>query len=203
MNSLRKLVAVVAVAVMNLTSNALTVSISDPAALGVMVNMDGASPAIQAGYVNTLIGLPLNGTSVVPHNPTGPKNDFIITRSNNSWNPMPGLVNETDSTQNINTEISKNVPNPNFTSSGSGWDIVLAKYGNHSIVWILDGAAFTIPMNGTFSVPNTSGYDQKTVGLSHWIGFTEHQNNVPEGGATFALLGIGSLALAAMRRRKA
>lgn len=79
---------------------------------------------------------------------------------------------------------------------GDGYLYAIAKYGGGrdagiSIIYYLGGVAFDFPN----SAPNTQ------LGLSHVTFFTPGSTNVPDGGATAALLGLGILGLAAIRRK--
>jgi hypothetical protein len=124
-----------------------------------------------------------------------------------------GLVNSVVNPDFLTTDGQLGGPTPanvgNQFSVGSGWEYLLVRYdGNQGgiVILKLGGEDALVPFysydifnsysGGKNPTPSTTSY-----GVSHYVLVGTHTTNVPEGGATVALLGIGSLALAAARRR--
>jgi len=102
----------------------------------------------------------------------------------------------------VSTGVKTNEEDPGFNPAlPAGFEFVLGKYGsgstgNISVVWWLDG--------GAFSVPNTVTLNGKTSGgLSHYTTFGGTTTQVPDGGMTLALLGLSLAGVGYMRRKLA
>jgi hypothetical protein len=95
-----------------------------------------------------------------------------------------------------------NPPDGYFTVSG--WDYIVVQYGGNGggvhVAIQLDGLSANIPFDSAFLnvVPGAKGGSDKFA-VSHYMLSGSH--TVPDGGMTVALLGLGSLALAGMRRK--
>lgn len=78
------------------------------------------------------------------------------------------------------------------------YDYILGKYGNDVVVWYIGN----LPQDGTIILPNKvkDWFPELNGGLSH-TSFLNGSTNVPDGGATAALLGLGVLGLAVIRRK--
>ena len=77
------------------------------------------------------------------------------------------------------------------------YQYVLGKYGQDALVWYIGDLA----QNGTLTLPGTAFGN----GLSHTTFFNPQARDrqVPDGGATAALLGLGIAGLAFARRKMA
>ena len=146
---------------------------------GVVGTIDAGSPANpsdEVGYVNNLlniIGANIAAT-ISAHNYVTGGTDYSGSVSNGIQTPS-GRVNT--------------VPAGNL--------FVLAKYGDTDVVFYLGGNSVVLPTDGSSLIMNPPG--NNGLGLSHFTTFTS-TTNVPDGGATAALLGLGFLGMAALRK---
>ncbi len=137
-----------------------------------------AGDADRTLFVNTMIGLALNGSTHVfigPH-------DNLVTRSNNDFGPLATAVfalNGTGRTIDLGTGLHP---------------YLFAKYGGPNFgseVWYVGN------LSGIITIPGTGG----GYGLSGWTLFGRGGvAGVPDGGATVLLLGAGLCALGIARR---
>lgn len=84
-----------------------------------------------------------------------------------------------------------NYPEDPPVDGPAGYEFVLAKLGNTAFVWYVGGEAFNL--GSDFGPGN---------GLSHWAAFNSTTTNVPDGGTTAALLGLGLVAMSMIARRR-
>jgi VPDSG-CTERM motif len=156
-------------------ANALT--IGDSQELGFVDPGLPASDANRTLFVNTMIGLALNGST---HVIIGP-HDNLVMRSNNDFGPLPTAV----FAQNGNTTT---------IDLGSGlYSYLYAKYDGPNFgaeVWYVGN------LSGMITIPATGG----GYGLSGWTLFGPGVTQVPDGGATVMLLGAAFCALGIARR---
>jgi len=164
------------------------ITINDANVVGTIVSGEPASIANEVDWVNKLLSL---GENVV----NTPYGGHLLSRSST---PYSGSVSEVGAFR-LNADISKDVPNPAFTLTVSGYDYVLAKYdgpNGGAVVWYLGGGTMTLPADSSGLWENTSG---KGYGISHWTGFGP--SNVPDGGTTIALLGSALVGIGALNRK--
>jgi hypothetical protein len=168
---------------------ARAISINDPGVVGTIVSGEPASVSDEVWYVNSLLGLGANVVDQIITDPFNPFDDHKYSTSSTDYN---GTVSDVGSVRAIADDLG-------FSLHVSGFDYVLAKYDGPNggdVVWFLGGVGFDLPSDssGLWSNPAGQGY-----GISHWTAFDPH--TVPDGGATVALLGLGLLGLAGLRRR--
>ena len=156
--------------------NASALTIGDSQELGFVDPGLPASDADRTLFVNTLIGLALNGST---HVIIGP-HDNLATRSNNDFGPLPSAVfalNGGTTTIDLGTGL---------------YSYLLAKYDGPnygSEVWYVGN------LSGIITIPATGG----GYGLSGWTLFGPGAG-VPDGGITVMLLGVAIGALGIARR---
>ena len=157
--------------------NASALTIGDSQELGFVDPGLPASDADRTLFVNSLIGLALNGST---HVIIGP-HDNLATRSNNDFGPLPSAVfalNGGTTTIDLGTGL---------------YSYLLAKYDGPnygSEVWYVGN------LSGIITIPATGG----GYGLSGWTLFGPGTTQVPDGGITVMLLGAGLGALGIARR---
>ncbi len=160
------------------TAGAVALSLHDSNELGFMTSAPSSGDADRTGYVNFLIGMNLGTT----FNDTGSGGSGqIYTRSINDFG---SLATAAWSQNGIGTTIDLGT---------GGFDYIFAKYNGSnsgSEVWNISG------MTGTLTIPSTVGKS----GLSGWTLLTPGSNQVPDGGATVALLGTALVILEILRR---
>ena len=156
--------------------NASALTIGDSQELGFVDRGLPAGDADRTLFVNTMIGLALNGST---HVIIGPHNN-LITRSNNNFGPLPTAVFAlTGHTKTIDL--------------GTGlYSYLFAKYnGNFGAeVWYVGN------LSGIITIPATAGGYR----LSLWKLFGPGVTQVPDGGATVMLLGAAIAVLGTARR---
>lgn len=146
-------------------------------------SIDPGSPASiteEVDYVETLLGMGANDQLIEPINSN---NDRTFTTFAYDAAVVPIVV----------ADYVKFDP-PSNPASVTGYQFVLAKFGNTSWVWELtSGETFVVPQqfNG---VSNTGN------GISHYSVFNKTTTRVPDGGTTIALLGMSLLGLGGARR---
>jgi hypothetical protein len=156
--------------------NASALTIGDTHELGFVDPGLPAGDADRTLFVNTMIGLALNGST---HVIIGP-HDNLITRSNNDFGPLPTAVfalNGSTTTIDLGTGL---------------YSYFLAKYDGPNYgaeVWYVGN------LSGIITIPATGGgFD-----LSGWTLFGPGAG-VPDGGITVMLLGVALGALGIARR---
>lgn len=163
-------------------AKAIVLTINDGlnGAVGGMVGtIDPGAPADLASeiaYINHLLSLGANDTDTVTDHP----HSWDYDTTDYDFN---GMVSESD---------SLNYPKDPPVDGPAGYEFVLAKLGNTAFVWYVGGEAFNLGSN--FGPGN---------GLSHWAAFNSTTTNVPDGGTTAALLGLGLVAMSMIARRRA
>jgi len=151
---------------------AVGLSIGDQQELGRVVHGIPEGDQFITQYVNTMIGLPLGGST---HLNLGP-HDNLITRSKNDFGSLPGPA--TLALRGTGTAIDLSVQGT--------YDYLLAHYGGPGggtvEVWFVGN------LSGLINIPQI-GFGH---GLSGWALFTGPGGvGVPDGGATVMLLGAG------------
>jgi hypothetical protein len=174
MKTIKRFLAVaVACASLGFASQVSALTIGDSHELGFVNFGIPSGDADRTLYVNHLIDQALGTTDVA--------DGQTYTRSNNSFGSLSDAVFALNG-----TSTSINV---------TGYDYLFAKYDGPnygSEVW------FVGDLSGVITIPATGG----KYGLSGWTLFTsDGGNNVPDGGATVALLGAALMGLAALRAR--
>jgi PEP-CTERM motif len=135
-----------------------------------------SSTSDELTYIQTLLTVGPGDTltvTVAPHT-------WLYTRSSNTG-PFPAVTaygNSSGTTQSTGIDVS-------------GFDYLLAKYGDVSYVWYVGGLT-------EVDIPSTLGV---AGGLSHWDLFDGNTSPVPEP-TSMALLGTGLFGMAGAIRRK-
>lgn len=165
------------------SARAVSLSVNEglSGAIGGMVGtIDPGSPASLAdevGYINHLLGLGANATDTVTDFPHSWNYDTTAYDFNGSVSAT-GALDYTDSPP---------------LSGPAGYEYVLAKFGNTAYVWYIGGEGFTLPSD-------LEGI--KGSGLSHWAAFNLTGTNVPDGGTTAVLVGLGLVGMSFIARRR-
>ena len=160
-----------AIALVGLMSSAHALSFTD--AIGTIRSGEPAGSAAETTYVNNLLGMALGSATIDGH-------DYVKLLD-------------------VSGTVGAGVKNETGANTGNGVGFLLAKYDGP------EGGDVLFAINGDFTIPQNSGTLWENVagegyGLSHYTVFGSEQR-VPDGGATFALLGVGLLGLGAMRRK--
>jgi VPDSG-CTERM motif len=156
--------------------NASALTIGDTQELGFVDPGLPAGDANRTLFVNTMIGLALNGST---HVIIGP-HDNLVTRSNNDFGPLPTAVfalNGSSTTIDLGTGL---------------YSYLYAKYDGPNFgaeVWYVGN------LSGIITIPATGG----GYGLSGWTLFGPG-GRVPDGGATVMLFGAALCVLGIARR---
>ncbi|MBI5385321.1 MAG: VPDSG-CTERM sorting domain-containing protein [Verrucomicrobia bacterium] len=196
LRSLQQFVAAsVVVAALFLAPNAGAVPVALDHMLGTVVPSVPTSGDDEAAMINFLVskynsGLYTTSPTVLGDNPADPGSETYKLYFNHSVMPsqLPQAVYS--STRNPGTGNSTTI---NFGSQT--YQYLYAKYGSDVEIYYIGD------LSGTWTLPNT-GRVVNHNGLSHYslFGGTTSPSPVPEGGATVALLGLGLLGLAFIRR---
>src|SRR5438874_8432623 len=159
--------------------NATALTIGDSQELGFVDPGLPAGDADRTLFVNTMIGLPLGGST---HVIIGP-HDNLITRSNNDFGSLPTAV------------FALNGGTTTIDLGSGLYSYLFAKYDGPNYgaeVW------FVGDLSGVITIPATGG----KYGLSGWTLFGPGGgNNTPDSGTAAALLGLGLTGLAGLRAR--
>ncbi len=140
----------------------------------------------EAGYINALVPLSAGSHTI---------GAYVYGRTTN-FQPPAGLPTATD----IAAVQSPSGPS-NLGIDITGYRYLLGKYGNADYVWFvgsLSGLA-NIPLLSNSSWDTTIRGNADGHGLSHWAVFNPTAQ-VPDGGTTVTLLGLGLIGLASIRR---
>jgi hypothetical protein len=183
-------VALLCMGLLPFVSQAVSLTVGDAFTLGTINPGSPSSAADEAGYINTLIGLALNGSTTIPRPPAGPANDNVVVRSNNAFASLPTA----SAVGSVRDETGENEGD-----FGSGFQYLVAKYGPNTVVWFVGG------LTGEFEVPEEAvvGSATRRLGLSHTTLITPGGggSGVPDGGSTFALMGMVLSSFAFLRRK--
>src|SRR6266480_1220545 len=156
--------------------NASALTIGDSQELGFVYRCLPAGDADRTLFVNTMIGLALNGST---HVIIGP-HDNLVTRSNNDFGPLPTAIfalNGSTTTINLGTGL---------------YSYLYAKYDGPNYgaeVWYVGN------LSGIITIPATGG----GFALSGWTLFGPG-GRVPDGGPTVMLLGAALCGIGILRR---
>jgi hypothetical protein len=174
---------VAAVALVSIPSvSAVPLTLEDGYYLGSVVEGTPSDAEFEMAFINYLAGMTpgttANDIEVIPGSPPD-SNDF--TRSDNVFGVLPPAV-----------FVSKNDAGTPLAFNLTGSTLyVLAKYGQGSLVWFVNGYAGEVEVLATFG----------GNGLSHTSFFGTV--SVPDSGATIALLGAGLMVVGLFGRRRA
>ena len=184
---MKKILLMLAIAASALSANALTITqflTANPNVAGMVKDAVPFGDADRVTYVNAILSLGANvngNTTLVP-------GQTLYTGAIN----YNGTVSLGDSTQ--GTGIA----------TISGWDYVFVKYDGPNgggIVYALNGGTMTLA--GNVSALSPSGIDGWQGGISGWTAYGAHPGHderVPDGGTTVAMLGLAFAGLGATRR---
>ena len=176
------LVAIVTLAGSPIAS-AISLTLEDSYYLGSVAPGTPADDDHEAAFINYLAGMtPGSSESDVEVIPGAPPDDNNFARSDNDFGVLPLAV--FDFKNDAGTPLS-------FDLTGSTM-YVLAKYGQGSAVWFVNGYVGEVTVLTTFN----------GKGLSH-TSFFGGTTSVPDTGATLALLGAGLLMVSWLARRGA
>lgn len=153
-------------------------------------SVDPGSPAdvdMETWYINYLLDMsaPSTADNINPL-PNPPNTEYDFVRSGNACTSLGGCVDavSTGAVQ-VDTGSTTNLGDPSFL-------YLLAKYGNTAYVWYVGGLSEVIVASNIAGEQN---------GLSHYALF--NVSNVPDGGSTLTLLGLGMLGLGYLKRSRA
>ena len=169
--------AAFSVVMLAFSHNASALTIGDSQELGFVDRGLPAGDADRTLFVNTMIGLALNGST---HVIIGP-HDNLITRSNNDFGSLPTAVfalNGSTTTIDLGTGL---------------YSYLYAKYDGPNYgteVWYIGD------LSGTITIPGFAG----RYGLSGYTLFGPGGQGVPDGGTTAMLLGAALSVLGVARR---
>ena len=176
--------AVVCACVLPMAAHAISLTFAD--ALGTIVNGEPANATDETAYVNSLVTR-ANGVSSAPYDVIGKTYTLI-----------------TDPAETLPLAVYDNkIENDLNSFDASGYLYMLVKYDGPNgadVVWYLGGlsaadlASVVIPDK----FPKNDDPD-KSVGISHRTFF--NKTNLPDGGATIALLGVALVGVYVVRRR--
>jgi hypothetical protein len=157
-----------------------------PYVLGNVNPPEPASPADDVKYINAIIPLALGGSTTVAV--PGGKFDTVY-RSENSFGSLPTATTVGDMSGDT-TDISLT----------TGFEYLVGKYdGPNGGLEVWDIAS--IAAGSTIDIPEDAfGRDDDQYGLSGWWLFTPSTGEVPDGGSTAMLLGLGFLGLGLLGR---
>jgi hypothetical protein len=190
MKILKKMaVLIVAISAASFSAQALTItspitythSESNPIVGTFDTGTSAADVTTVTGYLNTLLGL---GANVGPTSISG-----VIYKTSS-----------VDYTGSLLPSAGTRVDTGNLLSVAAGYDYVVAKYDGKNagyVVWYLGGEAATLPEYSNNIWQNGAGAGYQISGYTAY-----RRTSVPDGGATAALLGVGLISLAALRRKK-
>lgn len=163
----------------------IALTVGDANYVGSIAPDHPASPTDEAGYIDYLIGLPLNGS--------GPDSGQTITRSGNSFSSLSAIsLNPTP----VPTAFSSSGKNTSITLT-SAQDYVAARYGGHggiAYVWDISGLDYSLG----FTVPAKSPAGNGISGINVFDPYTPP---VPDGGETALLLGTTLTGIDLIRRK--
>lgn len=192
MSILKKLAVFVAtIAVASFSAQALTItspitythSADNPIVGTFDTGTSAANVPTVTGYLNTLLGL---GANQPLTDISGVKYKTSSVNYNGSFVASDGV----------------RIDSGNLLSVAAGYDYVVAKYDGKNagyVVWYLGGEAATLPEYSNSIWQNIAGEGYR---ISGYTAYGSGSTSVPDGGATAALLGVGMLGLAAIRRKK-
>jgi hypothetical protein len=146
----------------------------------------GVSESNEAGFVDGLKALS-PGTGDTGTSPT-----YNRQYSDSSLTGLPAATS---------IGALRDATSPPTAFNVSGYEYLLAKYGNTSRVWYVAGLADVEIPSQAFSGKFTGGPNRRPIsnGLSHWTLFNAQA--VPDGGVTVILLGAALFGVEALRRR--
>jgi hypothetical protein len=201
-----------------MVTSANAVTINDSGVIGTVRPGIPSGQENQVAYVNSLIDL---ANSQGAHKTSSGGNPLQSYATGALLNVPSGLEHVTSEDSSDSGDIPNN-PTLATLTIPAGWDYVLAKFGGGQngggdVVWYLGGEGMTLPANSLgmgwttpakAALPNkkNNGTNNDTstetaFGLSHFTLYSEHQRDVPDSGATVALLGMGMVGLGMMRRK--
>ena len=153
---------------------------------------------------NPIVGTFDTGTSAADVTTvTGYLNQLLGLGANQPLTDISGVKYKTSSVDYNGSVLASSgvrVDTGNLLSVAAGYDYVVAKYDGKNagyVVWYLGGQAATIPEYSNNIWQNGAGAGYQISGYTAY-----RSTSVPDGGATAALLGVGLIGLAAIRRKK-
>lgn len=158
-----------------------------PYVLGNVNPPEPADPVHYADYINAMIGLSLGGSTTV----SVPGGSDTVYRSGNAFSDLTTATTLGDVLSSVN---------PSTSILDTGFEYLVGKYdGPNGGLEVWDIAS--IAAGTTITIPeNAYGAGNGQYGLSGWVLMDSTSQNVPDGGATALLLGIGLSALFLVQR---
>lgn len=171
---------------------ALELSYGDEYYVGMIDPGAPSNASDEAGYINNLITLEPGAVAVE------------IPEGSDRWYNRVGSDLDAAFPQAVTEGANQGIPpsfgesDPDFSEpiSATGYDYVLGKYGNQSLVWYIGGGQDSVSLPSSWNATAGGG------GLSH-ISLYNSGTGVPDGGTTALLLGLGMMGLGYLSRRNA
>lgn len=165
-------------------ASALDLSYGDSYYLGWIIDGIPASAENEAGYINDLATLAAGQGTTPIGTESYNRVDSTVAGPFPFASPMDAGRDESG-----DREID-----------ATGYQYVLGKYdgpNGGSLVWFLGGTV------GDLKLPAKWGPSDKEYGLSHISLYNPGDRNVPDGGSTFLLLGLGLAGVGLLKRKRA
>ena len=171
-------------------AQALAIGDADPRYLGSIDPATPSNPETAVDYILKLFAMAVNtlDTTAVP---SPPQPDTFDRSDNQCAGAGGGSTIDACPTAVLGGADTGN--DPSGSVNVTGWTWLYAKYGGDAHVWYVGDLTGlqTVPLN------NVGGQGQ-----SHYALYNPGTVQVPDGGATLGLLGLGMLGLGYLRRRK-
>jgi len=176
------------------SAQALTIGDADPRYLGEIDPAVPSDPANEVDYINKLISM-LVSTSETTALVSPPQPDTFTRSDNQCAGAGGGSTIDACPAAVLGGADTNNEPLGSVDVTG--WTWLYVKYGGDAHVWYVGD------LTGVQAVPLNNGPGGTGgQGQSHYALYNPSTVQVPDGGATLGLLGLGMLGLGYLRRRK-